>query len=481
MPASRLCFGALAILSCASCISAFYVTASGVEPQSSSLAVKWFAPFYAGGGYCSEAFAIASALHHAPSRNFSVEIVHHGDSINEVFLAGLTPKEQKFMHELDSNFNTDALARRGKSRKQRNKPIEVVVCHSEPGAWHAPYPNYHTTRCPPASADYKIGRSMFETDRLPSGWSSRLMTMDEIWVPTSFARDIFIKGGVEESRVHVIGEPVDTSFYAPQDLTDLEAILFSEVELDQSGLGLPRLEADESVVKQLEEMAHLKSNGTTLFLFVGKWEQRKGVKLLLQAYFEEFSHEDKVVLIILTNAYHSTDDFLGEINTFLREEEVGQQIALEKSHLAAFRVLSQVPQRLMPLLYSLASVLVIPSHGEGWGRPHVESMSCGVPVIATNWSGPVEFLTQENGYPLSVLPDLTPTPGWEGHMWSQPSVSHLKELMRRVHTAPEEVKEKGVRARLDTVEKYSIESMSATLASEIHRVEATIKARRKTT
>ena len=28
--------------------------------------------------------------------------------------------------------------------------------------------------------------------------------------------------------------------------------------------------------------------------------------------------------------------------------------------------------------------------GEGWGRPHVEAMACGLPVIATNWSGNTE-------------------------------------------------------------------------------------------
>jgi glycosyltransferase involved in cell wall biosynthesis len=30
----------------------------------------------------------------------------------------------------------------------------------------------------------------------------------------------------------------------------------------------------------------------------------------------------------------------------------------------------------------------------------VEAMACGTPVIGTRWSGPAEFLTEENGYPL---------------------------------------------------------------------------------
>ncbi len=35
-------------------------------------------------------------------------------------------------------------------------------------------------------------------------------------------------------------------------------------------------------------------------------------------------------------------------------------------------------------------------------RPHVEAMSMGLPVIATNWSGPTEYMTEENAYPLRL-------------------------------------------------------------------------------
>lgn len=40
-----------------------------------------------------------------------------------------------------------------------------------------------------------------------------------------------------------------------------------------------------------------------------------------------------------------------------------------------------------PRWYAAADAFVLPSRGEGWGRPHVEAMSMGLPVIATNWSG----------------------------------------------------------------------------------------------
>lgn len=46
-------------------------------------------------------------------------------------------------------------------------------------------------------------------------------------------------------------------------------------------------------------------------------------------------------------------------------------------------------------------MLIQPSRGEGWGRPHVEAMSMKVPVIATIFGGTATFLNEENGFPIS--------------------------------------------------------------------------------
>ena len=39
-----------------------------------------------------------------------------------------------------------------------------------------------------------------------------------------------------------------------------------------------------------------------------------------------------------------------------------------------------------------ADVFVLATHGEGWGRPLMEAMAMGLPVIAANWSGPTQFI-----------------------------------------------------------------------------------------
>ncbi|RHZ38787.1 hypothetical protein DYB26_013528, partial [Aphanomyces astaci] len=69
---------------------------------------------------------------------------------------------------------------------------------------------------------YAIGRTMFETDRLPSGWAQRMDDiMDEIWVPTTFAKSIFEAAGVPANKVVVVPEAIDVEFFDPDTATPL--------------------------------------------------------------------------------------------------------------------------------------------------------------------------------------------------------------------------------------------------------------------
>ena len=124
-------------------------------------------------------------------------------------------------------------------RGARDAPT-VAICHAEPGAWHPS--RYPTSRCPPYGASYSIGRTMFETDRLPAGWEDRCLpstvcpqlnhhlpagwedrcnTLDEVWVPTEFHRRIFETAGVRSEKLFVLPEPVDTDLFTP-DATPLD-------------------------------------------------------------------------------------------------------------------------------------------------------------------------------------------------------------------------------------------------------------------
>lgn len=306
------------------------------------------------------------------------------------------------------------------------------------------------------AAAIKIGRTMFETDRLPSGWSSRLNQLDWVWVPTRFHADVFAAGGVDASKLVVVPEPVDTEFYSPEHAATLEPFEYPG-------------EADG--VKPFR------------FLSIFKWEERKGWQVLLEAFLREFAQQtgdesekqsatgQPVVLYILTSAYHSDSDFQSRIDSFV---ETMQWDGGRPRRLPPIRLLpSGVPLSRMPALYAGADAFVLPSRGEGWGRPHVEAMSMAKPLLATHWSGPSEYMRDDNSFPLrhSSLVEIE-SGAFKGHRWAQPSVEHLRELMRLVVSDPDAARLKGQQARRDMVERYCYACVAKLVVQELARIQA---------
>ncbi|CAI5715354.1 unnamed protein product [Hyaloperonospora brassicae] len=463
-------------------LCALLVQFTGASGQDTSVnedvdppAVLWYAPFLSGGGYCSEAHsyvvAVDAALESAAiscdsgqvsagkfkeredgydqgtarsvEQPFELLITQHGDSLNPAFIRDLpldmqTRLEQHWIEERDFYW------------RLHHRDIALVICHSEPGAWDPAH--YTTSRCPPEGTLYKVGRTMFETDRVPSGWSDRMNKMDEIWVPTRFQEQVFVDGGVRPDAIKVVPEVVDIDFFDPEKV---------EKAYDLAG-----------------KLATNITDKTTVYLSVFKWEERKAWKILLTAYFQAFSASDDVVLVLLTNRYHSTsssaEDFVKIIDTFTSETIDKPVDELPNVHVLP----PHIPQQVLPSLYKAANAFVLPSRGEGWGRPHVEAMAMGLPVIATFWSGTTEYMTQANSYPLDIDGLVEITEGaFRGHKWANPSVKHLQELLLRIKEHPGEAVAKGKRARQDMVGKYSPTVVGEIVLRHISRILKHVAAR----
>lgn len=117
--------------------------------------------------------------------------------------------------------------------------------------------------------------------------------------------------------------------------------------------------------------------------------------------------------------------------------------------------------------------------GEGWGRPHVEAMSMELPIIATNWSGPTAFLDESVGYPLAIE-GLVQAPansgGFQGQRWAQPSLRHLRQLMRRVVTERGEARARGRAARVRMVERYAPAVVARQVAVRLAEIDKRLRA-----
>jgi len=95
---------------------------------------------------------------------------------------------------------------------------------------------------------------------------------------------------------------------------------------------------------------------------------------------------------------------------------------------------------------------------EGFGLTIAEAMAIGKPVIATGYSGNLDFMNAQNSYLVDyalgrVGADCEIYPP-EGE-WAEPSVEHAAELMRRVWEQPREAVERGAQASADIARELS--------------------------
>jgi len=128
----------------------------------------------------------------------------------------------------------------------------------------------------------------------------------------------------------------------------------------------------------------------------------------------------------------------------------------------------------MPRLYKAADCFVLPTRGEGWGVPIMEAMAMELPTIATNWSGPVDFINDDVSYPIPIT-GLTDKLKWDstGRL-AEPDVQYFKKLLRHVYTHREEAKQKGIKARKHIVQNFSREAVSKVLVEHFKRIETII-------
>jgi FkbM family methyltransferase len=260
----------------------------------------------------------------------------------------------------------------------------------------------------------------WEYGSIPTAWLAPLRDgADEVWVPSSFVRDSFIKSGVPAGKVQVIPLGVDADAFKP---------------------GLDPLP--------------LPTTKSFKFLYVGGSIHRKGIDVLLRAYARTFEHSSDVTLVIKD---------LG-VGTFYAGQTSEQLISAFRSNLEHPEVIyldGSLPEEDMPRLYCACDCLVAPYRGEGFGLPVAEAMSCGLPVIVTGHGAALDFCDDETAYliPAQVVPfhekracdlDTVDYP----HL-AEPDGNELVLLLRRVRRDRDEARQKALAARRRVLERLT--------------------------
>jgi glycosyltransferase involved in cell wall biosynthesis len=111
---------------------------------------------------------------------------------------------------------------------------------------------------------------------------------------------------------------------------------------------------------------------------------------------------------------------------------------------------------------------------EGFGITLAEAMWLGKPVIATGYSGNLDFMTAANSW----LVDHVRVPIGEGAepypasgTWAEPDVDHAARLMREVHEDPAAARERAARGRAEIRRSHSREEAGRSMARRLVRIQ----------
>jgi glycosyltransferase involved in cell wall biosynthesis len=98
---------------------------------------------------------------------------------------------------------------------------------------------------------------------------------------------------------------------------------------------------------------------------------------------------------------------------------------------------------------------------EGLGLTMAEAMLLGKPVIATRYSGNLDFMDDNNS--LLVDCELVPLgreipPYDASYRWAEPSAEHAAQLMRQLFDNPASAASLGTRAKTDAETRLSLKT-----------------------
>lgn len=167
-------------------------------------------------------------------------------------------------------------------------------------------------------------------------------------------------------------------------------------------------------------------------------DARKQLDKVIRCFFKAFpKNENDVILKVKTSTYNKR---IQHIDSRI----VSDHVNFSETELSKW--------------YNSIDVFVSGATAEGWGMMQCESMSCGVPVIATKYAALTEYFNSDNGYPVKY-DEVPSTDYWmvPGGRWSQFDEYDMINQMRHCYNNRAEVSDKGLRS-ISTMKKYSIDA-----------------------
>lgn len=256
---------------------------------------------------------------------------------------------------------------------------------------------------------YNIGITAgIETTLISVPWIEGCNRMNTIWTISEHSKQVLLSTQAEERNAQ--GITINS-----KKVTVPVEVLHNCIHTD-----IFRKISSNEIPSSIEDMMlNIKEKFT--YLFVGHWlkgnmgEDRKNVGLLIKIFCETFrqiSSIHKPALILKTSgagfSLLDREDILNKIKQIRASVGVGCP--------NVYLLHGELTEQEMNGLYNHPKVKVHVSFtkGEGFGRPLLEAVMSGKPVMASGWSGHLDFLTPEEAILIpGEIKQVEPGAVWE--------------------------------------------------------------------
>ena len=303
----------------------------------------------------------------------------------------------------------DSLLQKSYLYRQNGGQFDATVQCTIPNEWQ---------RLSPYDIGYTAG---IETDKVSPDWLLKGNEVDKIITISSHSAKVYRKTTYDGTDTQT-GEPIKD--YKCD--TDIEHIGFPAKNISPEELNI-NLRHDFN------------------FLCVAQLGPRKNVDAVINNFIEEFKDEEVGLLLKLNGANDSVIDFHNVSQTFdlikAQAKKEGWKCSINLLH-------GNLTDEQMSGMYNHPKIkaFVSLSHGEGYGLPLYEAAYNKLPVIATDWSGHLDFLTMKTGKRNTKqfaavkyeLKPIHPSVVWDtvlqaGSKWAYVDNADAKKKMRDVY------------------------------------------------
>jgi glycosyltransferase involved in cell wall biosynthesis/SAM-dependent methyltransferase len=288
-------------------------------------------------------------------------------------------------------------------------------------------PEFAAAAGPSLLADrYSVGMWFWEVGRLPERSRGSFGHLDEVWVASRYVADA-----------------IRPDASVPVETIRLPVTPHSPDQVDREALGMPAgycflfIFDHRSVLKRKNPLGLIES-------FTRAFDPGSNVSLVIKSVGGEERPDDAAML---------RDAAAAHPNVHLIETVIGPGAK--------------------NAMIANCDCYVSLHRSEGFGLTLAEAMYFGKPVIATGYSGNLDFMTEENSYLVAHTMAHVgngASPYSPEAIWAEPDLDHAATLMRRVFENTEDAAGKGKRAAADIRRTHSPEAAGTVIEARLKKI-----------